>query len=132
MDLRKTIQGIIHSDNEVISIMGKVGLRTYRFFFCKLLPAKYVITRDFKKKLGYKPNFKTPQTLNEKLNWMKLYDRERWHSFYADKFAVRDFFIQLFGAEYVIPLLFETKNVNEIRPENIKEFPCIIKANHSC
>ena len=68
MDLRKTIQGIIHSDNEFFSIMGKVGLRLYRFFFCKILPAKMVIKRDFKKKLGYKPNLKTPQTLNEKRN----------------------------------------------------------------
>lgn len=132
MDLRKTIQGIIHSDNEFFSVMGKVGLRLYRFFFCKLLPAKMVIKRDFKKKLGYKPNLQTPQTLNEKLNWMKLYDRERWYTFYADKYAVRDFFKETFGEEHVIPLLFETKNVDEIRPENIKEFPCIIKANHSC
>lgn len=132
MDARKIIQSIIHSDNDFFSVLGKIGLRVYRFFFCKILPAKYVVKRDFKRHFGYKLNLKNPQTLNEKLNWMKLYDRERWHSFYADKYVVRDYFARTFGEEHVIPLLFETKNISELRPENIKEFPCIVKANHSC
>jgi len=132
MDARKIIQNIIHSDNEFFSILGKIGLRVYRFFFCKILPAEYVVKRDFKRHFGYKLNLRNPQTLNEKLNWMKLYDRERWHSFYADKFLARDYFTRTFGEEHVIPLLFETKDVNQLRPENIKEFPCIVKANHSC
>ncbi len=132
MDARKLIQGIIHSDNNLFSVLGKIGLRVYRFFFCKILPATYVVKRDFKRHFGYKLNLKNPQTLNEKLNWMKLYDRERWYSFYADKFLVRDYFVHEFGEEYVIPLLFETKNVSDLLPENISEFPCIVKANHSC
>lgn len=132
MDARKLIQGIIHSDNDLFSVLGKIGLRVYRFFFCKILPADCVVKRDFKRHFGYKLNLKNPQTLNEKLNWMKLYDRERWYSFYADKFLARDYFIREFGEEHVIPLLFETKNVSELLPENISEFPCIVKANHSC
>lgn len=132
MDARKIIQDIIHSDNDFFSVLGKVGLRMYRFFFCKILPAKFVVKRDFKRHFGYKLNLKNPQTLNEKLNWMKLYDRERWHSFYADKYVARDYFIRTFGEEHVIPLLFETKDVSQLRPENISEFPCIVKANHSC
>lgn len=132
MDARKLIQGIIHSDNDFFSVLGKIGLRVYRFFFCKILPAEYVVKRDFKRHFGYKLNLQNPQTLNEKLNWMKLYDRERWHSFYADKYVARDYFTRTFGEEHVIPLLFETKDVSQLRPENISEFPCIVKANHSC
>lgn len=132
MDARKIVQNIIHSDSEFFSVVGKIALRVYRFFFCKILPAEFVVKRDFKRHFGYKLNLKNPQTLNEKLNWMKLYDRERWHSFYADKYVVRDFFSRVFGEDHVIPLLFETKDVNQLRPENISEFPCIVKANHSC
>ena len=132
MDARKLIQSIIHSDNDFFSVLGKISLRVYRFFFCKILPAEYVVKRDFKRHFGYELNLQNPQTLNEKLNWMKLYDRERWHSFYADKYVARDYFTRTFGEEHVIPLLLETKDVSQLRPENISEFPCIVKANHSC
>lgn len=103
----------------------------YRFFFLRLMPAKIVVKKTFKNRHGYSPNLKDPQTLNEKLSWMKLYDRERWHSFYADKFLVRNYFAKTFGEQHVIPLLFESKNPDDIRPENISEYPCIVKANHS-
>lgn len=132
MNIRKSLQLLVKSDIEFISITGKVLLRIHYFFISKLWPARLVVLRDGRKRLGYKLNLTTPRTLNEKLNWLKLYDRERWHTFYADKYTVRNYFCQTFGEKYVIPLLFETKRIRDIRPENIPEFPCIIKANHSC
>lgn len=108
-----------------------VGRGIYHFFSYKILPDKYVVKRDYKRIFGKKIDLDTPRTLNEKLQWMKLYDRERWHSFYADKYYAREYFSSKFGPQYLVPLLFETTNVNEIRPENISSFPCIIKSNHA-
>ena len=103
----------------------------FHFFNYHILPDKYVVVRDYKRIFGYKPDLDAPRKLNEKLQWMKLYDRERWHSFFADKFYAREFFSSKFGDEYLVPLLFETTNVKEVRPENIPSFPCIIKSNHA-
>lgn len=108
-----------------------MGRALYHFFFYHILPDKYVVKRDYKRQFGHKLNLDTPRKLNEKLMWMKLYDRERWHSFYADKFYVREYFASKFDEQYLIPLLFETTNVHKVRPENISSFPCIIKSNHA-
>lgn len=105
--------------------------RVYMIIWYKLPPVEYVVKRDFKKYHGYKLNLQNPQTLNEKLCWLIAFDRQRNYSFFADKFLSRDYFAREFGEEYVIPLLFETKDVDKVRPENISEFPCIVKANHS-
>lgn len=108
-----------------------MGRALYHFFFYHILPDKYVVKRDYKAIFGHELNLDTPRKLNEKLMWMKLYDRERWHSFYADKFYAREYFASRFGEQYLVPLLFDTTNVNDIRPENIPSFPCIIKSNHA-
>lgn len=119
------------SKNEFTRTVWRVGRRIFHFFNYTILPDKYVVKRDFKGIFGKKLNLKNPQTMNEKLMWMKLYDRERWHSFYADKYVNRDYIARTFGEQYLVPLLFTTKNVKEVRPENIKEFPCIVKSNHA-
>lgn len=119
------------STSEFGKFIWRLGKNVYRFFCFTILPDKYVATKQFEGAFGRKPNFRVPVTLNEKLMWMKLYDRERWHSFYADKYAVREYLGQTFGKEYLVPLLFETTDVSMVRPENIPEFPCIIKSNHA-
>lgn len=112
-------------------MIWRFGRNCNHFFQYEILPDRFVISREFKKAFGRYPNYKVPRTLNEKLTWMKLYDRERWYSFYADKYAVREYLGGAFGEEYLVPLLFETTKVSEINPENITEFPCIIKSNHA-
>lgn len=42
----------------------------------RLVPDKVVIKNTFKRHMGYSLNLDNPQTLNEKLNWLKLYDRK--------------------------------------------------------
>lgn len=132
MDLRKSARGVISSDKGIFSYLTKVALRIYRFFFYKIPSAEYVVKRDYKRHFGTSLNLRNPQKLNEKLQWLKLYDRERWHCFYADKYVVRDYLGKTFGEAYLVPLLFSTKRVKDLRPENITEYPCIVKSNHAC
>lgn len=131
MFLHKISHKILYSDNEYVKAIGILCWKMYYLLCYRIPSAKHVVIRDFKKGHGYTPNLKTPETLNEKICWMKLYDRERWYTFYADKYAVRQYIAETFGKQYLIPLLFQTKNPKDITPENIKEFPCIVKANHS-
>lgn len=55
----------------------------------------------FKKKL----NLKNPQTYNEKLQWLKLYDRNPEYSKLVDKYEVKQNIAEKLGQEYVIPTL---------------------------
>ncbi len=105
----------------------------FRFIFNKIpyyLSDKNYIKFRHWKRYGKKLNLTDPKTLNEKINWLKINDRTPLHTLCADKFAVREYVREKIGAQYLVPLYLQTKNPEEIIPENIRQLPCIIKTNH--
>ena len=80
--------------------------------------------------MGKPLNLTNPRTLNEKINWLKLYDRTPLHTLCADKYSVREYVADKIGESYLVPLYFHTKNPDQIVLENIDQLPCIIKTNH--
>lgn len=91
---------------------------------------KQAIRKKFKKRVGENPDLDHPQTLNEKIQWLKLHDRKDLYTTLVDKFAVREYIAEKFGEEYLIPLYHRFLKAKELTPENITEVPCIIKTNH--
>lgn len=55
--------------------------------------------------MGKKLNLKSPKTFNEKLQWLKLYNRKPEYTVMVDKYLVRDYIKEQLGEEYLIPLL---------------------------
>lgn len=76
----------------------------YRGFYNKWPDKKY-ISRKFEATLGYPLNLDNPQTFNEKLQWLKLYDRKPIYTTMVDKYAVKDYVASIIGKEYIIPTL---------------------------
>ena len=56
---------------------------------------KLFVKIQFRKRLQKKLNLKNPQTFNEKLQWLKLYNRKPEHTQMVDKYAVKDEFLKL-------------------------------------
>lgn len=52
-----------------------------------------------------KLNLENPQTFNEKLQWIKLYDRNSLYTQLVDKYAVKSIISEKIGCEYIIPTL---------------------------
>ena len=75
-------------------------------------------------------DFQNPSTLNEKILWLKLYDRRPLHTKCADKFEVRKYIKDLIGKEFLVPLYYQTYNYKDISPDKIPDKPVIIKTNH--
>jgi|GEM_PF-69088 len=50
-----------------------------------------------------KINFTNPQTLNEKLNWLKVYHYRDIYTIMSDKAAAKDYVAKTLGPDYVIP-----------------------------
>ncbi len=50
-------------------------------------------------------NLKKPKTYNEKLNWLKLYDRNPKYTKLVDKYEVKEYVSKIIGDEYIIPTL---------------------------
>ncbi|MFQ6791638.1 MAG: ATP-grasp fold amidoligase family protein [Thomasclavelia sp.] len=72
---------------------------------CRLIPDKLYLKIAyyyfFKKRL----NLKNPKTFNEKLQWLKIYDRKNEYTKMVDKYEARFFIANKIGKEYLIPLL---------------------------
>ena len=88
-----------------------------------------VVARKFAETFGYPLDWKNPRTLNEKLNWMKLYVRDPLQKIAADKFAVRAHVAAKVGEQYLIPLIRKCDRAEEIR---FAELPAafVLKTNH--
>lgn len=50
-------------------------------------------------------NLKTPRTFNEKLQWLKLYDRNPMYTTMVDKYEVKKYVEEKIGKQYIIPTL---------------------------
>lgn len=55
--------------------------------------------------VGKKLNLENPQTFNEKLQWLKLYDRKSIYTTMVDKYAAKRYVADRIGEEYIIPTL---------------------------
>ncbi len=74
-------------------------------------------------------NLKNPVTFNEKMNWLKLNDRNPNYSILVDKIKVKEYVAKLIGEQYVVPVLTEWNDVNEI-DFSILPDKCVLKTNH--
>ncbi len=91
--------------------------RIYRktcYLFGRLIPDRAYLKMMYQVNMGKKLNLKNPVTFNEKLNWLKLYDRKDIYTKMADKYEVREIISQKLGEEYLIPLLGVWDHVEDI------------------
>jgi hypothetical protein len=115
-------------------IKKSLFLRKVYYLICRY--SSYIISDEvflrikFKRRLGYKLDLISPKTFNEKIQWLKLYDKQALQQLCADKYAVRDYIRKAIGESYLIPLILKTNNVEDIRPECLPDYPVIIKTNH--
>lgn len=54
---------------------------------------------------GQRLNLENPQTFNEKLQWLKLYDRKPEYTQMVDKYEAKKFIAEIIGEEYIVPTL---------------------------
>ena len=83
----------------------------------------------FFSRFGRKLNWKNPETFNEKLNWLKIYDRKAEYNKLVDKFLVREYISGSIGEEYLIPLLGVWNRFDEIDFDSLPE-QFVLKCTH--
>ena len=109
-------------------------LRIRSGLFFKLAPYtwlddKFKIEYLFYKVFGDTLDLRHPKTFNEKLQWIKLYDRNPIYTKLADKFAVRAYVEHELGKQYIKTLLGVYDSIDEIDWKSLpRQF--VIKATH--
>lgn len=82
-------------------------------FFDKWSDEKWIKWR-FWLRMGKFPDLENPNTYNEKLQWLKLNDRNPLYSKLVDKYAVKKYVADKIGEEYIIPTLGVWNSFDEI------------------
>lgn len=59
-------------------------------------------------------NLNNPHTFGEKMQWLKLYNRQPIYSMMVDKFAVKEYVSKIIGEEHIIPTLGVWDNPEDI------------------
>lgn len=74
---------------------------------CKLKPSQYreALEKWYRFSKGADPHLDNPQTLGEKMQWLKLYDATAEKGKLADKYLVRERVADKIGEDYLIPIL---------------------------
>ncbi len=69
------------------------------------MPDDEYLSRKFSAVFGRRLTLDAPHTFNEKLQWLKLYDRKPEYTVMVDKYKARDYISEKIGSQYLIPLL---------------------------
>lgn len=99
-------------------------------YLMRFIPDKPYLKICYRLKTHKKLNLNNPQTFNEKMQWLKLYNRNPQYTTMVDKYKVREYISKKIGEEYLIPLAGGPyKSVDEIKLEALPE-QFVLKCNH--
>lgn len=82
-----------------------MNLQRIKMFATRAIPNKLYLSYIYKKRFGKSIDWKNPQTFNEKLQWLKLYDRKPEYTQMVDKYEAKKYVADRIGEEYIIPTL---------------------------
>lgn len=91
---------------------------------------KKFIEKMFKATMDYPLNLENPKSFNEKLQWLKLYDRNPLYTKLVDKYEVREYISEKIGEDYLIPLLGVWDDPEEIDFDSLPN-KFVLKCNHN-
>lgn len=80
-------------------------LETWQYYKRHFVNPETYIGKLFYARMGYGLNLKNPQTYNEKLQWLKLYDKNPLYTTLVDKYEVKKYISNTIGEQYLIPTL---------------------------
>lgn len=96
------------------------------------LPDKTYLSLLFRALLKKRMNWDDPKTFNEKMQWLKLYDRDPIYSAMVDKYEVKKIVSDRIGQEYVVPILGGPWNSVEEIDFSVLPDQFVLKTTHDC
>lgn len=118
----KTLTKLITSPGKIIQPLGARGLLNW-------IPDRLYLKLLFRGEMGKKLDLNQPITFNEKLQWLKLYDRRPIYQTLVDKNAVKQYISEKIGKEYTIPTLGIWEKAEEISFDSLPN-QFVLKCTH--
>lgn len=120
--LRNAIHALFHDPQHIVYAL------LHRMPWLIPDDAKYLSTL-YKLELGIKPDLDHPNKFSEKIQWLKLHDHNPLYTTMVDKLAVKNFVRERLGEEYVIPVIAEWDNPEQIDWTKLPN-QFVMKTNH--
>ncbi len=95
----------------------------------RLFSDKKFLKMKFRLEMGQKLDLENPKTFNEKLQWLKLYNRKPEYTTMVDKYAVKEYVASIIGKEHIIPTLGVWNSVDEIDWDSLPN-QFVLKTTH--
>lgn len=102
-------------------------IMTRRIFWC--IPDDFYLKMRYRIKMGVPLHLNNPKSFNEKMQWLKLYDRRDCYTDMVDKFAAKEYVGKIIGRQYIIPTIGVYDKFDDI---NFDQLPSrfVIKCTH--
>lgn len=91
--------------NKVLNNPWHIFLTLSGHNFLNWMPDEMYLKGMFRGEFQKKLNLNNPQTFNEKIQWLKLYDRKPEYTKMVDKYEAKKYVAERIGEEYIIPTL---------------------------
>lgn len=106
-----------------------IYLLVNKTFIGRVISDELFLKLQFRVIMGKSLNLRNPITYNEKLQWLKLYDRNPLYTTLVDKLAVKEWVCSRIGKEYVIKTIKVYNNVEEICLDELPN-QFVLKSTH--
>ena len=90
------------ANNGLLHLIGRTSLRSVIMNILACLPDRLYLEFQWKRFMDYPLNLKNPKSFNEKMAWLKLFDRNPLYTKLADKWLVKDYVALYCGVQYVV------------------------------
>ena len=84
----------------------------------------------YKIRIGKKLNLDNPKTFNEKLQWLKIHDRNPKYTKMVDKYEAKKYVSEIVGKDYIIPTIGIYEHFEDIKFEELPQ-KFVIKCTHN-
>ena len=122
--------------NKIKKIFKYLINKDYRFLInsnitgCPKMDDESFLRRKFKICMKKDLDLEDPKTFNEKIQWLKLYNRKSEYTMLVDKYLVRDYIRTQYGEKYLIPLIGVWDSPKEIDFDALPN-QFVLKCNHN-
>ncbi len=101
----------------------------YYWPIVRIIPDKLFLRLHYRISSGKRLNLKNPQSFNEKIQWLKLYDHNPLYTTMVDKYEAKQYAAELIGQEHIIPTLGLFQRFEEIDFDSLPQ-QFVLKCTH--
>lgn len=118
-----------HTFSEICESIESSGNPSIMSKYDSIMDDRRYLNMLYNYTFGHNIDLENPKTFNEKLQWLKVYDRNPNHSKLVDKYDVKKYVSEVIGHEHVIPTIGVWDNIEEVDFDTLPD-QFVLKCTH--